>query len=104
MYIICLRNPLNVAASLQKRDRFTTDKSLALWTLYVMSCLYYTIDEKRIVVSYDRLLEQPVETGEKISRFLNIPYNEAERDMMSSLPNNGLRHGNYSASELWPKS
>lgn len=101
VYMICLRNPLNVAASLQKRDRFTNEKSMALWTLYVMSSLYYTIDERRIVVSYDRLLEQPVETGETISHFLNIPYNGAERDLMSSLPNRGLRHGNYSSSELW---
>ncbi|MNZ33393.1 hypothetical protein D3C78_507380 [compost metagenome] len=100
IYIICLRNPLNVAASLQKRDRFTNEKSMALWTLYVMSSLYYTIDERRMVVSYDRLLEQPVETGEGISHFLNIPYNGTERDLMSSLPNSRLRHGNYSLSEL----
>ncbi|MFF2089462.1 sulfotransferase [Paenibacillus sp. NPDC058174] len=101
VYIICLRNPLNVAASLYKRDRFTNEKSMALWNLYVMSSLYYTIDERRLVVSYDRLIEQPVAMGERISHFLNIPFNETERDLMGSLPNGGLRHGNYSSSQLW---
>ncbi|MNO20435.1 hypothetical protein D3C76_101860 [compost metagenome] len=101
VYIICLRNPLNVAASLQKRDRFSNEKSMALWTLYISSSLYYTCGERRIVVSYDRLLEQPVETGERISRFIGIPYNGIKREMMSSLPNSGLRHGNYSSDELW---
>lgn len=99
VYIICLRNPLNVAASLHKRDRFTREKSMALWAKYVLSSLYYTRSEQRIVVSYDRLLEQPVETGERISRFLNIA--SAERQMMRSLPNHTLRHGSYTANELW---
>lgn len=100
-YILCLRNPLNVAASLQKRDRFTTEKSFALWTLHVLSSLYHTRDEKRIIVSYDRLLEEPVETGKAISHFLNIPFNDEARDRMSSLPDRTLRHGTFATSEIF---
>ncbi|CAH1201519.1 hypothetical protein PAECIP111893_01641 [Paenibacillus plantiphilus] len=100
-YILCLRNPLNVAASLQKRDRFTNEKSFALWTLHVLSSLYHTRDEKRIIVSYDRLVEQPVETGKAISHFLNIPFDEEARDRMSSLPNRTLRHGTFATNEMF---
>ncbi|MBW7475545.1 hypothetical protein K0T92_12360 [Paenibacillus oenotherae] len=99
-YIVCLRNPLNVAASLHRRDRFTNEKSLALWTLYVLSSLYHTQDEKRIIVSYDHMLEQPVETGKIISDFLNIPFDEEVRDRMSSLPDRTLRHGTFGTSDM----
>lgn len=99
-YILCFRNPLNVAASLHKRDRFTQEKSFALWALYALSSLYHTSNAKRMIVRYDGLLEHPIETGEEISRYLDIPYSETERDIMSSLPNRTLRHGVFTTDEL----
>ena len=52
-YVICLRNPLDVAASLQRRDGFSQKKSLALWQLYNVSAFYWTQHVTRWVVSYD---------------------------------------------------
>src|SRR4030095_3852003 len=57
-YVICLRHPLDVAASLQRRDGFSRVKSLALWQLYNLSAFYWTHDECRWVVSYDRFLTE----------------------------------------------
>ncbi|MGX4585827.1 hypothetical protein [Paenibacillus chitinolyticus] len=100
-YILSLRNPLNVAASLYKRDQFLHDKSFAIWNLYVLSSLYYTSHKRRIVIDYDRLLEQPVETGQKISDFLNIPYGAMERARVGGLPKPALRHSSFSMHDVW---
>jgi len=56
-YVLCLRHPLDVAASLQRRDSFPQERSLALWQLYNLSSLYWTQTLRRRVVSYDRLLD-----------------------------------------------
>ncbi|MVO98221.1 sulfotransferase [Paenibacillus lutrae] len=100
-YILSLRNPLNVAASLYKRDQFQNDKSYAMWNLYVLSSLYYTSHERRIVIDYDRLLEQPAETGRKISDFLDIPYGAMERARVGGLPKPSLRHASFSMQDVW---
>ncbi|MFS0838721.1 hypothetical protein [Paenibacillus sp. 1P03SA] len=99
-YILSLRNPLNVAASLHKRDQFLPDKSFAIWNLYVLSSLYYTSHKRRIVVDYDRLLEQPVETCRKISDFLNVPFGAVEQARISGLPKPSLRHSRFSARDV----
>lgn len=99
-YIICLRNPLNVAASLSKRDRFSIEKSLALWTLYTLSSLYHTRDEARVVLHYDHLLESPIEIGQKISKFINIPYNCNEKENVRISPTPELRHGYSTMTDL----
>ncbi|MGO4545090.1 hypothetical protein AB4Z29_09850 [Paenibacillus sp. 2TAB23] len=100
-YILSLRNPLNVAASLHKRDQFLYDKSFAIWNLHVLSSLYYTSHERRIVIHYDQLLEQPVEICRRISDFLNIPYGAMEQERASSLPKLAMRHSNYSMQDVW---
>ncbi|WP_068775057.1 sulfotransferase [Paenibacillus sp. FJAT-26967] len=100
-YILSLRNPLNVAASLHKRDQFEHDKSFAMWNLYVLSSLYYTSHKRRIVIDYDRLLEQPAETGRTISDFLDIPYGAVERARVGGLPKPSLRHASFSMQDVW---
>ncbi len=56
-YVICLRHPLDVAASLHRRDGFSIERSLVLWQFYNLSSFYWTNDTRRWVISYDRLLE-----------------------------------------------
>ncbi|WP_410962460.1 hypothetical protein, partial [Salmonella sp. ZJHZ20_0067] len=41
-YIICLRNPLSVAASLHKRDGVLAAKAQLLWAKYLEAALSYT--------------------------------------------------------------
>ncbi|WP_240415742.1 sulfotransferase [Paenibacillus periandrae] len=100
-YILNLRNPLNVAASLYKRDQFLYDKSFAIWNLYVLSSLYYTSHEQRIVIDYDQLLEQPIEACRRISGFLNVPYGAMDQARVSDLPKPALRHNCFSKQDVW---
>ncbi|UFJ42545.1 hypothetical protein LOK74_08665 [Brevibacillus humidisoli] len=56
-YVICIRNPLDVAHSLKKRDGFSIEKSLGVWNLYTLSSLYWLRDKPKIIVHYDHFLE-----------------------------------------------
>lgn len=103
-YILCVRNPLNVAASLSKRDRFSIEKSFALWTLHTLSGFYYTRDEARMVLRYDQLLESPVEIGQQLSGFIGVSYGEIEQQAVRLSPTPGLRHGNSTKTDLLRES
>src|SRR3712207_2640746 len=41
-YVICLRNPLDVARSLERRNGFSLEKGIYLWLVYIESALRYT--------------------------------------------------------------
>jgi len=54
--VICVRNPAAVAASLVRRDGFSAEKALLLWTSYTVAAVFNTHDLARVFVSYDALL------------------------------------------------
>jgi hypothetical protein len=55
--VISVRNPLEVAASLKRRDGFFPAKSYLLWLRHMLDAEGATRDLPRVVVSYDALLE-----------------------------------------------
>ena len=54
--VIPVRHPLAVAGSLSRRNGFTPQKSVLLWTAYMLAAEAYTRDLPRAFVSYDGLL------------------------------------------------
>jgi hypothetical protein len=54
--VIPVRHPLAVAGSLAKRDGFPVEKSVLLWTAYMLAAEAYTRDLPRVFVGYDALL------------------------------------------------
>jgi hypothetical protein len=54
--VIPVRDPLEVAGSLAKRDGFSPDKSILLWCAYMLAAEAYSRDLPRVFVSYDALL------------------------------------------------
>jgi hypothetical protein len=54
--VIPVRHPLAVAGSLTRRDGFPPQKSVLLWTSYMLAADAYTRDLPRVFVDYDRLL------------------------------------------------
>ncbi len=55
--LIIVRNPLEVAASLQGRDGFGFEKSMLLWLRHYLDAEYETRHLPRNIVTYDALLE-----------------------------------------------
>ena len=54
--VISVRHPLAVAGSLARRDGFEVEKSLLLWSAYMLAAEAYTRDLPRLFVDYDRML------------------------------------------------
>jgi O-antigen biosynthesis protein len=76
-YLISIRNPLDVAESLHRRDGFAQVKGLMLWAKYVVGALRYTQQKRRVFVTYDAMLEAPADQLSRIARALELPPPEA---------------------------
>lgn len=72
-YILCVRNPLDVARSLERRDRFRSARSQYLWLRYVASALVHTTGEDRLLLSYEDLMGDRVAALERLARFMDGP-------------------------------
>ncbi|WP_457786347.1 hypothetical protein [Geobacillus sp. Geo 8.1] len=71
-FIICVRNPLDVHNSLMKRDNFSLFKSIDVWKHYTISSFYWTRGYRRLIVHFDRLLDNRELVINEISKFLEI--------------------------------
>ena len=69
-YVICLRNPVDVAKSLGRREGFTLEKSADLWLCYMKSALEYTAGQPRLYVSYDDFVTNWREELSRLSDFI----------------------------------
>ena len=69
-YVICLRNPLDVASSLQRRDGMSLAEGIDLWQAYVTSALANTSGGPRLFVPYERHFEEPWKIAEQLARFV----------------------------------
>ncbi|MDZ4370699.1 MAG: hypothetical protein U1C74_04670, partial [Phenylobacterium sp.] len=54
--VIPVRHPLAVAGSLRRRDGFAAEKSVLVWSAYMLAAEAYTRDLPRAFVGYDALL------------------------------------------------
>ncbi|WP_337104130.1 sulfotransferase [Paenibacillus sp. YIM B09110] len=100
-FVLCVRNPLGVAASLNKRDRFSFEKSYALWSLYTLHGLYYSNGEKRTVISYEELMEKPNEVCQRLQKFLGCSDEPKIREIAVAAVNKNLRHDQFSIDDLF---
>jgi hypothetical protein len=64
------RHPLEVYASLQKRNGFTLEQSAALWEVYNAAALRQSAGLPLFSCSYEALLAAPLELTSQLSRFL----------------------------------
>jgi hypothetical protein len=71
-YVIALRNPFEVAASLSKRDSFPEPKGLLLWAKYCMAAIRETEGESKVFCAYDRLLDNPERELRRIGEALHL--------------------------------
>lgn len=70
--VIPIRNPLEVAASLHRREQLPISRGLALWTAYVAWAWTASEGLRRLVVSYGRLLESPEPEIFRLIDFLGL--------------------------------
>jgi glycosyltransferase involved in cell wall biosynthesis len=69
-FIICLRNPVDVARSLEHRNGFSFEKSDYLWLNYVKSALEHTAGQPRLFLFYEDVMAAWPYELERLKNFL----------------------------------
>ena len=102
-FIIVYRHPLEVAASLESRDRMVPAHSLLLWLRYVLDAEHETRGFQRAFLSYEELLHNWREAMSRVGTDLGIewpqPMHEAAVQVEATLSAR-YRHHSISADEL----
>ena len=107
LYVIMVRNPLAVARSLFKRNSFSTQKSVLVWTSYMLAVERDTRGCDRLFVDYDAMLDDwratlaAVESA--MGQALPRPADEAAADIDDFL-NRSHRHHEATAEDLSARS
>jgi GT2 family glycosyltransferase/glycosyltransferase involved in cell wall biosynthesis len=70
-YVICLRNPIDVARSLRRRNGFSLDKGVDLWMTYVTSSLSHTSGRRRLLVFYEDVMDDVDREVERLAVFID---------------------------------
>ncbi|WP_312124234.1 rhamnan synthesis F family protein [Pseudomonas sp.] len=100
-YVISLRNPLSVAASLEKRNGFESSKSYYLWLEHVLPALNIVKNENHVIVSYDQVLSAPRDQLTRIAEALDLKVSNDElQEFEKSFIDNSLRHTAHTQDDL----
>jgi GT2 family glycosyltransferase/glycosyltransferase involved in cell wall biosynthesis len=94
-YIICIRNPADVIASLGARDGLGARKTGRLWTEYVRSSLLHTRTCPTLVVFFNDILEDWRREIRGITDFIGPQMLQLSRDLESTVDDfidESLRH------------
>lgn len=70
---LMVRRPMEVAASLARRDQFAPEKSLALWYAHLIDAERDSRGLSRTVVAYDTLLEDPAAALARVCEEASFP-------------------------------
>jgi len=93
--VLVVRNPLEVADSLQKRDGFSREESLGMWLNYNLTMLEVTRGLPRTLVSYDRVLANWQSSLRRCLKEIGLPWPKISTPVRKELENtvhNDLRH------------
>lgn len=72
IYVICIRNPLEIAHSLQRRFHLPLSASLLLWQCYMTSILRHLRGRRQLLfIEYERLVQTPTEQCARLLSFLS---------------------------------
>lgn len=96
--VLPLRHPLEVAASLQRRDALDEHHGLAMWMHHTLLAERATREMPRAFVLYDELLSDGPDTLEKIKEKLGIrgwSASNAADDQVSQFLSTDLRHHTF---------
>ncbi|HMA62445.1 MAG TPA: glycosyltransferase [bacterium] len=96
--LICLRNPIEVALSLQKRNYFTIQYGLNLWWNYNKMLFSATNPEERIVTHYETFFRQPGKELNRIVKGLGLSVDKRQVKAATSTISSNLWHNRDSSS------
>lgn len=71
-FVIALRNPESVVASITAFTQEAAEKSFWIWISFLLSCLEYSEGHQRILVDYDQLIKDPAAQVKRLSLALEL--------------------------------
>jgi hypothetical protein len=103
-YVVVIRNPRSVAASLFRRQAMDAAEAQRLWLIHMVPFLRDVRNRPMVVVDYDLLMLQPRTQLERIAGALNLSLNatnagEVDRFAADFLDET-LRHSIFASNEL----
>jgi len=100
-YVVVVRHPMSVVRSLAKRNGFDDEKSYLMWLGHIIHSLSGTIGCNRIVVDYDRVMQNPEMEMNRIAENLNLKVDFGElKTYKNEFLDNTLRHTSYNLNDL----
>ena len=94
-HVLCLRNPVDVARSLERRNGFSFAKSQDLWLRYVAAALANTSGHPRFLLFYEDLMADWSTEMRRLDRFLGTPQRgnrRGTRTLMAAFIEDTLHH------------
>jgi len=90
-YVICIRNPLEVAFSLTQRDDVSIPAAAHLWKQYTCQGIQKTEGHPRILTFYEDYFRQPVDEVIRVSEFCGL-HNVGDFSRIQENISRELRH------------
>lgn len=99
--LLVFRKPWEIAGSLGKRDGFAPEQALILSALHTLEAERYSRELKRVAISYDALLEKPLEVAAGVAEALGLQLTDTAKSEITGFIKPGLRH--HKAAATHPK-
>jgi hypothetical protein len=93
--VFCLRDPAQVARSLQQRDGLAPDVGEARWFSYVADFFRYHRDPEFCVIEFETWFQNPAKNIEKLQDFLELNWSQSATELdvtLSGIVDPELRH------------
>jgi hypothetical protein len=98
--VVCVRNPLEVALSLRRRNGISLALGLALWAEYYERILATTVADWRIITAYDAYFGSARLELRRVTDFVGLPFEAAALERAVGLAVPWLRHFRLEPSHL----
>jgi O-antigen biosynthesis protein len=103
-FVIAVRNPMSVAASLHSRNGTDPTKAHLLWLEHIISALIESQGFRRVIVDYDRFIDDPrrelVRVAQAFGLDLSAECEVGIKWLSDEFLDSGLRHAHYTFPEL----
>jgi len=105
-YVISLRNPIEVAQSLSRRNAFKLKYALSLWFVHLRRLELNTRTTRRIFIRYSDLLKDPSKVVSRVNDSFQLPLkcqSDLAKEQVDNFLDSSLRHHQVQLEELIAK-
>jgi len=100
--VVCHRNVLEIAASIERRDALPAERTIAIWKRYMSAAIHHTRGARRVVVGYTSLFDRRERVLTDLAELVGRPdlaSDTALRDQVDDWLEEGLRHHRSNTAE-----